>query len=265
MSCARRQRGCPGREPSTEFTAMMASSAESIGVNGAAAPTQLFVINLAASTSPMALSHPSSPELKRYTFFVSRQREDGRERFRLHMGYFHSQEEAETLLASVRDVYPAAWAGPAPTTGMGRRGRIAPGSVVSGSPAPVTPAVAAAPAESAATPATTATAPVMAATPVAAALVARPVPASPAAAVPPQAATVPVARAVPSAMPAMPAAAAARPAAASARVAGQSSSASASASPSPSPSASTSPSAPTAPPLDAMSNVRDVLAQLSES
>ena len=65
---------------------MTASSAENIGDDGAAASEQLFVINLAASTSPMALSHPSSPELKRYTFFVSRQREEGRERFRLHMG-----------------------------------------------------------------------------------------------------------------------------------------------------------------------------------
>ena len=33
---------------------------------------------LSSSTSPMALTHPSSPELKRYTFFVSRQRQDGR-------------------------------------------------------------------------------------------------------------------------------------------------------------------------------------------
>ena len=121
---------------------MMASSAENPGVNGAAAPAQLFVINLAASTSPMALSHPTSPQLKRFTFFVSRQREEGRERFRLHMGYFQTQEEAENLLASVRDIYPAAWAGPAPTTGMGRRGRIAPGSVVAASPRPV-PVVAA--------------------------------------------------------------------------------------------------------------------------
>ena len=67
--------------------------------NAAAEPAQLFVINLCASTSPMALSHPNTPELKRFTFFVSRQREDGRERFRLHMGYFASQEEAEALLA----------------------------------------------------------------------------------------------------------------------------------------------------------------------
>ena len=64
----------------------------------------------------MALTHPSTPELKRFTFFVTRQREDGRERFRLHMGYFPSQEEAEALLASVRDIYPAAWAGPAPSS-----------------------------------------------------------------------------------------------------------------------------------------------------
>jgi hypothetical protein len=103
----------------------MSSSAESAGASKASA-AQSFVINLCSSTSPMALAHPSSPELKRYTFFVSRQREDGRERFRLHMGYFTSQQEAEQLLAAVRDVYPAAWAGPAPTSGVARRGKISP-------------------------------------------------------------------------------------------------------------------------------------------
>jgi hypothetical protein len=102
----------------------MSSSAESAGANVSAA--QSFVINLCSSTSPMALAHPSSPELKRYTFFVSRQREDGRESFRLHMGYFVSQQEAEQLLTAVRDVYPAAWAGPAPTSGVARRGKISP-------------------------------------------------------------------------------------------------------------------------------------------
>ena len=74
----------------------------------------LFVINLCASTTPVALTQPSSPELKRYTFFVTRRREEGRERFRLHMGYFSSIDEAEALLADIREVYPAAWAGPAP-------------------------------------------------------------------------------------------------------------------------------------------------------
>lgn len=74
----------------------------------------LFVINLCASTTPVALTQPGSPELKRYTFFVTRRREEGRERFRLHMGYFDTLAEAEVLLAEVREVYPAAWAGPAP-------------------------------------------------------------------------------------------------------------------------------------------------------
>jgi hypothetical protein len=62
----------------------------------------------------MALSHPDSPELKRFSFFVSRRREDNRERFRLHMGYFRTLAEAEEWLNVIRDVYPGAWAGEAP-------------------------------------------------------------------------------------------------------------------------------------------------------
>jgi len=103
---------------------MSTSAADSLAT-GAYASTQSFVINLCSSTSPMALVHPSSPELKRYTFFVSRQRQDGRDRFRLHMGYFDSQDQAEELLDAVRDVYPAAWAGPAPIQGSARRSRSA--------------------------------------------------------------------------------------------------------------------------------------------
>ncbi|MFI4914017.1 MAG: hypothetical protein ACHQAR_02370 [Steroidobacterales bacterium] len=80
-----------------------------------------FVINLCASTTPVALSQPRPPELRRFTFFVSRRREEGRERFRLHMGYFRTQEEAEQLLEVVREIYPAAWAGVAP----GQRLRVA--------------------------------------------------------------------------------------------------------------------------------------------
>lgn len=73
-----------------------------------------FVINLASSTTPVPLPQSTHPELQRFRFFVSRRREDGRERFRLHMGYFSTQEEAERLLELVREVYPAAWAGVAP-------------------------------------------------------------------------------------------------------------------------------------------------------
>ncbi len=87
----------------------------------AAAPR--FVINLCASTTPVGLVQPSHAGLKRFTFFVSRRLEEGRERFRLHMGYFETQEEAEKILDLVRDVYPAAWAGAAP--GIKLRARAA--------------------------------------------------------------------------------------------------------------------------------------------
>src|SRR3984957_7516007 len=78
------------------------------------APLNAFVINLCSSTSPVALSPPDHAGLKRFAFFVSRRREESRERFRLHMGYFDTQEEAEKLLDIVREIYPGAWAGLAP-------------------------------------------------------------------------------------------------------------------------------------------------------
>ncbi len=123
---------------------MTTANAESLGT-GAYGATQSFVINLCSSTSPMALAHPTSPELKRYTFFVSRQRQDGRDRFRLHMGYFASQVDAEQLLEVVRDVYPAAWAGPAPIQGAPRRARVASSQpVLATVPQPAAPAAGAA-------------------------------------------------------------------------------------------------------------------------
>jgi hypothetical protein len=73
-----------------------------------------FVINLCSSTTPVSLTPPDHAGLKRFTFYVSRRREEGRERFRLHMGYFDSQEDAERLLDIVREIYPGAWAGLAP-------------------------------------------------------------------------------------------------------------------------------------------------------
>ena len=78
------------------------------------AATGGFVINLTSSTTPMALSQPKDPTLAQFSFFVSRRREDGRERFRLHMGYFETLQAAEEMLSIVRDVYPQAWAGEAP-------------------------------------------------------------------------------------------------------------------------------------------------------
>ena len=62
----------------------------------------------------MALAQTDLPELRRFTFFVSRRFEEGRERFRLHMGYFATLAEAEEWLNVVREIYPGAWAGEAP-------------------------------------------------------------------------------------------------------------------------------------------------------
>ena len=73
-----------------------------------------FVLNLCSSSTPMALAQMELPELKRFTFFVSRRFEEGRERFRLHMGYFVTLAEAEEWLSVVREIYPGAWAGEAP-------------------------------------------------------------------------------------------------------------------------------------------------------
>ena len=81
---------------------------------GPAAEAGPFVINLCSSSTPMALPRADLPELSRFTFFVSRRFEEGRERFRLHMGFFTTQTEAESWLGLVRDIYPGAWAGEAP-------------------------------------------------------------------------------------------------------------------------------------------------------
>ncbi|TLY94070.1 MAG: hypothetical protein E6K44_03615 [Gammaproteobacteria bacterium] len=90
------------------------AGAEARHTEAAAASAAPFVLNLCSSTTPMALAQTDLPELKRFTFFVSRRFEEGRERFRLHMGYFATLAEAEEWLGVVREIYPGAWAGEAP-------------------------------------------------------------------------------------------------------------------------------------------------------
>jgi len=148
-----------------------------------------FVLNLCSSTTPMALAQVDLPELKRFTFFVSRRFEEGRERFRLHMGYFTTQAEAEEWLSVVRDIYPGAWAGEAPGKKLRARAAAAAAaqaqhaigpqtrSVLPNLPPPAAAPVHAVPAQSAA-PARPAPAPL------AAAPVARPVELKPAVRVP---------------------------------------------------------------------------------
>jgi hypothetical protein len=110
--------------------------------NGGAA-TGGFVINLTSSTTPMALSQPKDPTLAQYTFFVSRRREDGRERFRLHMGYFETLQAADEMLTVVRDVYPGAWTSEAPGKKLKPNNPVAaPAAAAAPAPAPVAAAAA---------------------------------------------------------------------------------------------------------------------------
>ena len=81
--------------------------------------TALYVINLDSSTVPMSLDVPFRHELVGFTVFRSRSFEHGRERFRLHLGYFESERRAEEALSVVREHYPAAWISAAPESHLG--------------------------------------------------------------------------------------------------------------------------------------------------
>ena len=79
----------------------------------------LYVITLVSSTAPLPLAMSDLPELAGLAVFRSRLIEDGRERFRLHVGHFSSATAAERLLPAVRRAYPAAFVATAPRDGMG--------------------------------------------------------------------------------------------------------------------------------------------------
>src|SRR6202795_99336 len=81
--------------------------------------TALYVINLDSSTVPMSLDVPFRHELVGFTVFRSRSFEHGRERFRLHLGYFESEQRAEEALTVVRKHYPDAWISAAPARNLG--------------------------------------------------------------------------------------------------------------------------------------------------
>ena len=79
----------------------------------------LHVITLLASIAPIPLRAPTAPELAGLAIFRSRTVEDGRERFRLHIGYFPTAAAAEQVLPIVRKSYPAAIVTLAPQGSMG--------------------------------------------------------------------------------------------------------------------------------------------------
>jgi hypothetical protein len=79
----------------------------------------LYVITLATSSRPMRLSVPFVHELVGFSVFRSKTSEDGRERYRLHLGYFASAARAHEALAVVRRYFPTAWISAAPRSSLG--------------------------------------------------------------------------------------------------------------------------------------------------
>jgi hypothetical protein len=65
-----------------------------------------FVINLSASGAPIGLPEKSMAK-NAYVFQVQRI-EDGRQRYRLRLGPFANEDEADAVLQSVREIYPSA-------------------------------------------------------------------------------------------------------------------------------------------------------------
>ena len=72
-----------------------------------------FMITLWAGSLPPVLARLPDTQLQHLAIFSSRSREEGRERFRLHLGYFDDLSAAERTLYRVRQWYPSAWAVPA--------------------------------------------------------------------------------------------------------------------------------------------------------
>jgi hypothetical protein len=71
------------------------------------------MITLWAGSLPPVLARLPDAQLRHLAVFSSRSREEGRERFRLHLGYFDDLSAAERILDRVREWYPSAWAVPA--------------------------------------------------------------------------------------------------------------------------------------------------------
>jgi hypothetical protein len=73
-----------------------------------------FVINLCSIAAPIPIPQPRSSQLTKYRFFLSHCWEEGRRRYRLHMGYFQTVAEAQKWLDLLRRVYPSAFVGEVP-------------------------------------------------------------------------------------------------------------------------------------------------------
>jgi hypothetical protein len=78
--------------------------------------TGRFMLTLCRLAAPVAIRPPQSPQLKRFTFFTSRERApDGSESLYLHMGYFETLTDAERWVEAIHGRFPDATATIAPS------------------------------------------------------------------------------------------------------------------------------------------------------
>lgn len=73
------------------------------------ASSSLFLINLCTSMAPVQLASKTLPGLENYRLYQVTRREDGRTRYRLRLGFFATEAEAEEVLIKVREQYPTAF------------------------------------------------------------------------------------------------------------------------------------------------------------
>jgi hypothetical protein len=96
----------------------------------AAGTPELFVINLCASMTPMPAVPKNLKGFEKYKLYQVSRQEDGRRRFRLRLGFFTSETDAEWVLNSVRGLYPAAFTGCVTTEDLRFMGDVLPAARV---------------------------------------------------------------------------------------------------------------------------------------
>ena len=69
-----------------------------------------FVINLSASTAPISIPATGLPGFEKLKLYQLSRKEDGRDRFRLRLGFFDTPAAANEALAALRELYPSAFA-----------------------------------------------------------------------------------------------------------------------------------------------------------
>jgi hypothetical protein len=67
-----------------------------------------YFLTLCSVAAPVTVPEPKSASLQRFRFFFTKRRDNGRESYWLHFGYFRTTEEARKWRDVLCRVYPAA-------------------------------------------------------------------------------------------------------------------------------------------------------------